>query len=233
MLGEFRPAFEQDVNLSFTIEASFADDVQRAAKLPADRFQSIQEVADALAPHVAGSSMSFQSLRNTASWKIAPATVREFPPRSPRSPRLPWVLSGLLSAAVLFLVQLHRGLHGGPVGDPGQPAVLRHLEEVDRVCREHRLSAAAARLARPPLATDYWDRTALELLRPGGLLLLVLYPGHEGGAEEAQALRDLASGLPPRQWQVTEYRTLNARQAPPSVLAVEKAGMEAVPDWEI
>ena len=76
-------------------------------------------------------------------------------------------------------------------------------------------------------------RTALELLRPGGLLLLVLYPGHDGGAEEAQALRDLASALPSRQWQVTEYRTLNARQAPPSVLAVEKAGVEAVPDWEI
>jgi SAM-dependent methyltransferase len=76
-------------------------------------------------------------------------------------------------------------------------------------------------------------RTALELLRPGGLLLLVVYPGHAGGAEEAQALRDFASGLPPRQWQVTEYRTLNARNAPPSVLAIEKAGVEATPDWEI
>ena len=64
---------------------------------------------------------------------------------------------------------------------------------------------------------------ALELLRPGGLLLLVLYPGHPGGAEEAQALREFASGLPPRQWQVTEYRTLNAKNAPPSVLAIEKA----------
>jgi SAM-dependent methyltransferase len=76
-------------------------------------------------------------------------------------------------------------------------------------------------------------RTALELLRPGGLLLLVLYPGHAGGAEEAQALRDFASGLPSRHWQVTEYRTLKARQPPPSVLALEKAGMEAPPDWEI
>lgn len=76
-------------------------------------------------------------------------------------------------------------------------------------------------------------RTALELLRPGGLLLLVTYPGHAGGAEEAQALRDFASGLPPRLWQVTEYRTLNARNSPPSVLAIEKAGEETASDWEI
>ena len=76
-------------------------------------------------------------------------------------------------------------------------------------------------------------RAALELLRPGGLLLLVLYPGHAGGAEEAQVLRDFASGLPPRQWQVTEYRTLNARNAPPVVLAVEKAATESFLDWEI
>lgn len=76
-------------------------------------------------------------------------------------------------------------------------------------------------------------RTAMEFLRPGGLLLLVLYPGHEGGAEEAQVLRDFASGLPPRHWHVTEYRTLNARNAPPAVLAVEKAAPETGLDWEI
>ncbi len=65
-------------------------------------------------------------------------------------------------------------------------------------------------------------RLALELLRPGGLLLLVLYPGHDAGADEARVLREFASGLSPRQWQVTEYRPLNTRQPPPSVLAVGK-----------
>jgi SAM-dependent methyltransferase len=78
-------------------------------------------------------------------------------------------------------------------------------------------------------------RVALDLLRPGGLLLLVVYPGHEGGAEEAQALRDFASGLPPRDWHVTDYRTLNALRPAPAVLAIEKtAGQpEAGMDWEI
>jgi predicted methyltransferase len=76
-------------------------------------------------------------------------------------------------------------------------------------------------------------RSALAFLRPGGLLLIVLYPGHVGGAEEAEVLRDFAAGLPPRQWQVTEYRTLNARKAPPAVLAIEKATTESGLDEEI
>ncbi len=75
-------------------------------------------------------------------------------------------------------------------------------------------------------------RTALALLRPGGLLLLVLYPGHAGGAEEAQVLRGFASGLLPRQWQVTEYSTLNARNASPSVLVIEKAATGFRPGQE-
>ena len=65
--------------------------------------------------------------------------------------------------------------------------------------------------------------TAMEFLRPGGMLILVLYPGHPSGAEEAQALRELAMALPSKHWQVSEYRTLNAKNAPPFVLAIEKA----------
>ncbi len=66
-------------------------------------------------------------------------------------------------------------------------------------------------------------RTAMDFLQPGGLLGLVLYPGHPSGAEEARVLQDFASGLSARDWQVTEYRTLNALKPPPSVLAIEKA----------
>jgi hypothetical protein len=38
------------------------------AKRPQDRFQSMAEVAEALAPYVAGSSLSFQEMRTTAMW---------------------------------------------------------------------------------------------------------------------------------------------------------------------
>jgi Putative rRNA methylase len=68
-----------------------------------------------------------------------------------------------------------------------------------------------------------------------GLLLPVLYSGHEGGAEEAEAMRDFASGIPTRKWHVTGRRTLNAHHPPPAVLAIEKAAgqPEAGLDWEI
>ena len=74
-------------------------------------------------------------------------------------------------AALLFAVHLPRGMQGSAGIDPEQPAILRRLEEIDRRCREHRISAAAARLALPPLATEYWlvqgkddPRNCLELL---------------------------------------------------------------------
>lgn len=73
--------------------------------------------------------------------------------------------------AVFFAVQLPRGMFGSAGIDPDQPAMLRQLEEIDRRCREHRISAAAARQALPPLFTEYWlvqgkdePRNCLELL---------------------------------------------------------------------
>lgn len=78
---------------------------------------------------------------------------------------------GLGVAAVLFCVQLPRGMRGSAWIDPAQPAMLRRLETLDRACREHRISATAARQALSPLTTEYWlvqgtddSRNCLELL---------------------------------------------------------------------
>ncbi len=76
-------------------------------------------------------------------------------------------------------------------------------------------------------------RAALELLRPGGVMIAVLYTGHPGGAEEAQAVLDFAAGLPTREYHAIEYRTLNSRNTPPSVLAIEKAGNAWEPEYSI
>jgi hypothetical protein len=74
-------------------------------------------------------------------------------------------------AVVLFAVQLPRGMHGSAGVDPEQSAVLRRVEEIDRRCREHRISATAARQALPPVTTEDWlvqgqddPRNCLELL---------------------------------------------------------------------
>jgi predicted methyltransferase len=64
-------------------------------------------------------------------------------------------------------------------------------------------------------------KAALPMLRPGGILVAVLYVGHPGGGEEARAVLEFASSLP-FGYHATEYRTLNSRKPSPSVLAIEK-----------
>lgn len=62
---------------------------------------------------------------------------------------------------------------------------------------------------------------ALQLLRPRGILTAVLYPGHTGGSEEAEAVLQWASALPVSSGQSIIYRQLQ-RAASPYVVAVEK-----------
>lgn len=63
---------------------------------------------------------------------------------------------------------------------------------------------------------------ALALLKSGGLLTVVLYPGHEEGAREAAAVRQWLSALPQREYAVLHYGFLNRRNRPPYLLAAEK-----------
>lgn len=62
---------------------------------------------------------------------------------------------------------------------------------------------------------------ALTLLRPGGVLTVVLYRGHDGGTEEARAVMDWATTLDPSATQVHSYRTIN-RTAAPELIALER-----------
>ncbi|MEI7027240.1 tRNA (mnm(5)s(2)U34)-methyltransferase [Paenibacillus sp. y28] len=62
---------------------------------------------------------------------------------------------------------------------------------------------------------------ALKLLRPGGVLTIVVYPGHPGGDTEAEAVADWASSLPQKQYQALKYQFMNQVNKPPYVLAVE------------
>ncbi len=86
--------------LSPDMAAGVALVVQRmTAKRPADRFQSMAEVAQALAPHVAASSPSFQALRNTSTWEGGQLGTMTAVPRRRRVP--PWLVIG---GAVLSLL---------------------------------------------------------------------------------------------------------------------------------
>lgn len=62
---------------------------------------------------------------------------------------------------------------------------------------------------------------ALALLRPRGIITVVLYPGHDGGAQEAEAVLDWSSALPVEQAQVVIYRQLQ-RETSPFLIGIEK-----------
>lgn len=62
---------------------------------------------------------------------------------------------------------------------------------------------------------------AITLLRPGGIVTCVLYPGHPGGEEEAAAVETWAAQLPQSLAQAVTYRQ-SQRPAAPYLVAVEK-----------
>ncbi|MDW7673055.1 MAG: class I SAM-dependent methyltransferase [Bacillota bacterium] len=62
---------------------------------------------------------------------------------------------------------------------------------------------------------------ALELLQPGGLVIIVLYPGHAGGQQEAAAVLDFAEQLDKSKWDVVQFKHLNRTEGSPQVLIIE------------
>jgi ubiquinone/menaquinone biosynthesis C-methylase UbiE len=63
---------------------------------------------------------------------------------------------------------------------------------------------------------------ALRLLKSKGLITAVLYPGHAGGHEEAEAIEQWAASLPQIECRVLCYRFMNSATHPPYLLAIEK-----------
>ncbi|MFC3874047.1 class I SAM-dependent methyltransferase [Neisseria musculi] len=63
---------------------------------------------------------------------------------------------------------------------------------------------------------------SLALLKPGGLLVAVLYPGHDAGYHEAHSVEQWAADLPQQQYAVLKYGFINRQNQPPYLLAVEK-----------
>lgn len=65
-------------------------------------------------------------------------------------------------------------------------------------------------------------QAASTLLRRGGIITIVLYTGHPGGMEEAEAVERWAAELPQEQFQVLQYKFLNQIHHPPYLIAIEK-----------
>lgn len=64
--------------------------------------------------------------------------------------------------------------------------------------------------------------SALSLLQPGGMIVVVLYRGHEGGKKEASVVEQFVRRLPIPPYVVSRYNHLNVPNDPPYLLAIGK-----------
>jgi len=67
---------------------------------------------------------------------------------------------------------------------------------------------------------------ALERLKPGGRVALVVYIGHPGGQEECEALEEFISSLDTTLYQAVRLSFYNRSAKAPIVIVIEKAGVD-------
>lgn len=64
----------------------------------------------------------------------------------------------------------------------------------------------------------------LSILKPGGMIVIVVYHGHPEGKVERDRLLDFVKQLDQKKAHVLEYRFLNQKNDPPFIIAIERNG---------
>ncbi|MGE5545025.1 MAG: class I SAM-dependent methyltransferase [Bacillota bacterium] len=65
-------------------------------------------------------------------------------------------------------------------------------------------------------------QAAVTLLQPGGVMTIVCYPGHEGGAEEAREVLAVTGDLNQQEYEVLMVKFINQAHHPPLLVAVQR-----------
>ena len=65
-------------------------------------------------------------------------------------------------------------------------------------------------------------KKAVLLLKKDGVVVLVIYSGHDGGDEEREAVLDYVTDLDYKKYNVLNYKFLNQPGPPPEVVAIKK-----------
>ena len=65
-------------------------------------------------------------------------------------------------------------------------------------------------------------KKGLTRLRKGGLITIMVYYGHDGGAEEKTGVTDFVVSLPQEDYQVLKYAFVNQKNNPPFLYIIEK-----------
>lgn len=63
---------------------------------------------------------------------------------------------------------------------------------------------------------------ALELIAPGGIVTVCVYPGHEEGTRELKALKEYVSGLSVRTFNVLYHSFVNASSQTPQLFLIQR-----------
>ncbi len=63
---------------------------------------------------------------------------------------------------------------------------------------------------------------ALSLLKPGGVITIVLYPGHDTGRIEKEKLLTLCEMIPSSEYAVLYSRLINQSGDPPELIVIQK-----------
>ena len=73
-----------------------------------------------------------------------------------------------------------------------------------------------------PNTTIQSIESLLKLLKVGGMIVLVIYHGHEGGKKERDEVIQFVSDLPQKYVHVLRYEFINQKNDPPFIIALEK-----------
>ncbi len=73
-----------------------------------------------------------------------------------------------------------------------------------------------------PNTTNQAIESLLKLLKVGGMIVLVVYHGHEGGKNERDEVIRYVSDLPQKHVHVLRYEFMNQKNDPPFIIALEK-----------
>lgn len=65
-------------------------------------------------------------------------------------------------------------------------------------------------------------KSSLKLLKTNGIVILVVYSGHQGGAVEKEILLNFCNNLDYKKYNVLSYKFINQPKSPPEVIAIKK-----------
>lgn len=84
------------------------------------------------------------------------------------------------------------------------------------------LPGSKSKLVTLPHTTLKAVKSTLNLLKKGGLITIVFYPGHEGGQEELEMVRNYLTKLSQSEFEVSQINFINQANNPPLLITVEK-----------